>query len=123
MATKVIVRVLFSLLALSSVGATSLELYEVSYDKVENIITIEGGYGGGCVEHEWDLNMNNICMKSSPSQQTALLYDKVTEMDNCEAFLSRSLTFDATPYIDACGKPTYLTIENEFGQKKKVLID
>jgi hypothetical protein len=119
----VMLTVLLALLTPFLSQGASLQLYSVSYDKILNVINVEGGYSGGCVDHEWELKTNRICTKSIPSQQTALLVDRSTEIDNCEAFLSESLQFNATPFIQACGRPTYLKIHTGFGQDMEVLIE
>jgi hypothetical protein len=102
--------------------ATQFRVASVSYDKAAAIINISGDYGGGCFQHDWDLKIHGVCSPSYPSKQTAVLFDKSMKEDYCEAIVKKHLQFDATPFIEACGKPTYLKIKS-YGQYSVVLID
>ena len=69
----------------------SYEIAEMSI--TEDILTIEVSYGGGCVEHEFQLLISKCFLESDPVQaQMILLHDAKGDM--CETLITRELEFD-----------------------------
>lgn len=79
---------LFLTIASSTYGANITDA-RVSLDN--KTLEIDVNYGGGCKEHEFELDINE-CLESSPVQCTAELLHN-TNGDLCEAIIGKTLIF------------------------------
>ena len=69
-------------------------------------------YGGGCKDHEFTMNSNNLWMKSLPPQLTLYLEHK-NNGDNCRALITQKLAFDLRAVRFPGGNEMRLFINND----------
>lgn len=101
---------LFSLSSLASV-----DILSASFDGTSNNITMEVVYGGGCMEHSFELEFSPICLQSMPLQCSAQLKHTQGEKDPCKARIFKSLTFSAAKFTS---RPAYLDLSADFSKKR-----
>jgi len=76
----------------------------------EHTLQLSISYSGGCGDFEYDLVTNGLYLKSSPPQ----LYIKLAfaEDDDCEAWITESLSFNLQPIHYSSSGTIILNLEN-----------
>jgi hypothetical protein len=74
-----------------------------------DILEIEVSYGGGCREHDFDLQFNGLYKKSMPAQAAIWLVHE-NQGDACRAMIQKKLYYNISSIRNPSGKPGELHI-------------
>jgi hypothetical protein len=74
-----------------------------------DILEIEVSYGGGCREHDFDLQFNGLYKKSMPAQAAIWLVHE-NHGDACRAMIQKKLYYNISSIRNPSGKPGELHI-------------
>jgi hypothetical protein len=86
------------LIILSSLHAWSAQVISANIDESGENLVVEVRYGGGCVDHYFDLDMF-MCYEFEPIQCMAMLVEKIPGgVDTCAALITEKVTFNLQHY-------------------------
>lgn len=80
-----------------SISAQATTVQGARVDEVNKIIEVDVSYGGGCVAHEFKLKVN-ACQETFPVGCSVTVIDTTTEVDMCEAYISKTIKFSMEEY-------------------------
>jgi len=84
----------FLALAISFFAAQTFaaEVLKVKVDETGKNLLIDVMYGGGCLEHTFEVQMRQGCARSMPAQCHGTLVDTTNGFDACEALVGKTVT-------------------------------
>lgn len=92
---------------------------EARYDASSNEAVLSVSYGGGCEEHEFNLEIDSSCLETLPAQCGAKLVQTKGFDDLCEAYITQEIRLS----VGDIQKPVYLTIRGANDTSAKILIE
>ena len=108
---KVILMVV--LMVLGTAQAFAAEVKDARYDAGNDTLLLTVAHGGGCGEHEFELEFSPMCFETIPLQADAQL--KHYSDDPCEAFMVQTVT------VSLKGMPCRPALLNIYGDQESLV--